>query len=272
MGKYDGYLLVSDMDGTIIDSKGCISEENKRAIKYFVDNGGQFTLATGRMLESAYRYIRDLPCRLPVILYNGSKIYDYENKKVIYEAYLEEKVKGILRELKKNYPKFGLEIYSEENVYIYNSCRFTERFSQKGYEVFYDVPEETWNGNWTKILILGEIEDIDILEERFHKTFGYVNLVRSGEHFLEIIPSNISKGSALELLCQIQGFSLEKTIAVGDNMNDLELITKAGYGFCIGDGNPRLMEASKYKTKPKDEHPILNIIEEIDKMFMGDVI
>jgi HAD-superfamily hydrolase, subfamily IIB len=267
MGKYDGYLLVSDMDGTIINSNGIISEENKEAIKYFINNGGEFTLATGRTLASAYRYIKDLPCELPVILYNGSKIYDYNKKKIVYETFLEDEIKKILKLVKERYTHLGIEIYVNENVYIYNSCAFTERFSKKGYEVFYNIPEEIWNAKWTKILILGQEAEIDILEKEFVSSFGKVNLVRSGENFLEIIPENVSKGNALELLCKINGFNLEKTIALGDNMNDLELITKVAYGFGVRDGNEKLIDVAKYKTSAKDEHPLQKVIEELEKII-----
>ena len=95
MGHFDGYLLVSDMDGTLLNSKGKLSEENKRAIEYFVDNGGQFTLATGRMLPSVKRHIHKLKVTLPVIMYNGTKIYDFSNDEVIYEKFLEEERKEI---------------------------------------------------------------------------------------------------------------------------------------------------------------------------------
>ena len=68
MGIFDGYLLVSDMDGTLLNSKGKLSEENKNAIEYFVDNGGEFTLATGRMLPSIKRHIHKMKVTLPVMI------------------------------------------------------------------------------------------------------------------------------------------------------------------------------------------------------------
>lgn len=84
MGIFDGYLLVSDMDGTLLNSKGKLSEENKKAIEYFVDNGGQFTLATGRMLPSIKRHIHKMKVTLPVIMYNGTKVYDFNSDEVIW--------------------------------------------------------------------------------------------------------------------------------------------------------------------------------------------
>lgn len=51
-GKFSDYLLVSDMDATLLDDNHTISEENRQAIDYFIKNGGRFTVATGRMVEA----------------------------------------------------------------------------------------------------------------------------------------------------------------------------------------------------------------------------
>ena len=83
MGVFNGYLLVSDMDGTLLNSNGRLSKENIAAIEYFVDNGGKFTLATGRMLPSVKRHIEKIKVNLPVIMYNGTKVYDYNTNEVI---------------------------------------------------------------------------------------------------------------------------------------------------------------------------------------------
>ena len=100
MGIFDGYLLVSDMDGTLLNKKGKLSEENKRAIEYFVDNGGHFTLATGRMMPSIKRHINKMKVTLPVIMYNGTKVYDFHNDSVIWEKFLESDRKNIVKAVK----------------------------------------------------------------------------------------------------------------------------------------------------------------------------
>ena len=79
---FDGYTLVSDMDGTLINSNKEISKENLDAIKYFVNNGGKFTVATGRMVASVECFLDRLNLDLPAILHNGGKIYDYNNKNI----------------------------------------------------------------------------------------------------------------------------------------------------------------------------------------------
>ncbi|URZ08024.1 Cof-type HAD-IIB family hydrolase [Clostridium felsineum] len=258
--RFEGWLLISDMDDTLINSDRRISDKNIEAIKKFQSLGGRFTIATGRTMESAYRYIRDLPVDLPVILYNGAKIYDFQNEKTVFEIELEDRVKEIVKKIKEYNPSFGIEIYSNENTYIYSSCRFTERFKKRGYEVFYEIPETLWKENWTKVLVLAEEEDEDYLEENFENLFGKINLVRSGENYLEILPDNLSKGAALKNLCNLKNIDINKVISVGDNMNDYELIKSAGYGFCVLNGNKKLISMCSNICPSNDENPIEYIV------------
>lgn len=258
--KFKGYLLVSDMDGTLLNTDKKISKNNIDAINKFVAQGGIFTFATGRMMESVRKYLDTVNINVPIILYNGTKIHDYNKDETLYELFLEEKVKSIIKKMKEQYKDLGIEIYCNENVYIFNNCRFAERFAPDRNDVHYNIPEELWSLNWTKILILGEEEQLNILEENFSSCFGQVNLVRSGENYLEILPVGTSKGHALEKLCKIINIDISNTIAVGDNMNDFELLKKSGYGFCVSNGNKKLLNEIKYKCSSNDEHAIEYIV------------
>lgn len=263
--KFKGYLLISDMDGTLLNSNKKISKNNIEAINRFVAQGGIFTFATGRMLESAKKYLDVVNVNVPVILYNGSKIHDYSKEETIYELFLEDEVKNILKQIKRQYSYLGLEIYCKENVYIFNDCRFSKRFASNRSDVHYDIPESLWTENWTKILILGEENQLDIFEHNFVSKFGQFNIVRSGENYLEILPLGTSKGHALQKLCKIVNIDISNTIAVGDNMNDFELLKKSGYGFCVANGNKKLLAEINYKCSSNDEHAIEYIVNWAEK-------
>lgn len=263
--RFEGYLLVSDMDGTLIDNNGKISEENIKAINRFVEQGGIFTIATGRMLESAKRYLHLIDINIPVILYNGTKIHDYSKEKTIYELFLEDEIKSLIKKIKETDASLGIEIYCEENVYIFNHCRFTNRFAPTRSDVHYDISEDLWNKNWTKILVLGEEDQIDRLEDIFTSTFGQANLVRSGENYLELLPQCTSKGHALERLCKMLNIDISKAISVGDNMNDYEMLKRSGYGFCVSNGNKKLLCEVKYTCCSNDEHAIEYVVDWAEK-------
>lgn len=269
MGVFNGYLLVSDMDGTLLNSNGRLSKENIAAIEYFVDNGGKFTLATGRMLPSVKRHIEKIKVNLPVIMYNGTKVYDYNTNEVIWERQLEEYKKEIVRKMKDINSKVGIEIYSEEVVYVFQSCRQTERFKNLGYNVVYEIDDSIWQKKWTKVLIVGDKEELDSFEECFSERYSEVSLVRSADIFLEMIPEGVSKGQALKELMQLNNIEDHTTITIGDNMNDLELLQEADYGFCTGNGSAQLRNKAKYIACSNDDHVIEFIINWIKDNFVN---
>ena len=266
MKIFDGYLLVSDMDGTLLNSKGKLSEENKKAIEYFVDNGGEFTLATGRMLPSIRRHIHKMKVTLPVIMYNGTKVYDFNEEKIIWEKFLEEERKNIVKAVKEFDKNVGIEIYSDETVYIYQQCSRTERFSKLGYDVIYDIDDSIWSKKWTKALIIGEKEELDSVESYLKNCYRDNDIVRSADVYLEIIPKEISKGQALNKLIEHKGMSEFTVVTVGDNMNDVELLEEADYGFCIGNGSEELKNKSKYIAPSNDDNPIEFIVRWIENL------
>lgn len=261
MKLFKGYLMVSDMDGTLLNSNGEISKENIEAINKFVNLGGKFAFATGRMKVSIEKFFKHIKPNAPVILYNGALIYDYENQKVVEESFLEEEVKFILKEINKFHSSIGIEIYCDDNVYIYHKNKFTDRFSKKGYEVSFEITEELLKKNWTKILLTGDKEILDLVEDNFKDKFGDFNIVRSDYIYLEVIPRGVSKGRALENLCRHLEIPIEKTIAVGDNMNDIEMLQSANYGFCVENGHPTVLEKVKYIAKGNDNHSLLSVVE-----------
>ena len=279
MGIFSGYIIVSDMDGTLLNRKGKLSDENINAIKYFVNNGGKFTLATGRMLPSVKRHVNKINVNLPVIIYNGVKVYDCNNDEVIWERHLEENKKRIVQDIKKNNPNLGIEIYSEEVVYIFQSCKQTERFKNLGYDVVYEVNDDIWNKKWTKVLIIGSKEELDNFEKSYHKCPYFRGmyreesyhkeyedaLIRSSDIYLEMIPEGISKGQALKELINKNNIINHTVIAVGDNMNDLELLEEADYGFCTLNGSEKLKKLSKYIACSNDDNVMEFLIKWIEK-------
>ena len=84
MGKFEGILLVSDIDATLFNSEHHISEENAQAIEYFKSEGGLFSVASGRMRDAVGNYLNELKINAPTILHNGAKIYDFENNVTLY--------------------------------------------------------------------------------------------------------------------------------------------------------------------------------------------
>ncbi|MBE6046924.1 MAG: HAD family phosphatase [Clostridium sp.] len=262
---FSGYILATDMDGTLINSNREISKENREAIKYFIENGGLFTLATGRMVQAVRDFAEDLNVNCPIMLHNGAKIYDFKEGKVIKEHYIEEERKEAIKRFYKDNPNIGIEIFSDEIAYVYRKCKFTKRYDRhKDYKVIYELPDEIWKKPWIKVLIIGEKDELDAAEIDFRENYDKGNnSFRSGTNYLDVVANGISKGKSLEELVTALNLDKEKVIAVGDNMNDIEMIEYAKFGFCVENGLDIVKKKANYIATSNDDDAIAYIINKM---------
>jgi len=79
LNMFDNILMVTDLDGTLFDSRAQVSQKNMNAINEFRNNGGLFTIATGRAFSYSRFTANELELQIPAIVYNGAAVYDFVN-------------------------------------------------------------------------------------------------------------------------------------------------------------------------------------------------
>ena len=260
MGKFTGKLLVSDMDATLLDSRGEISRANREAIEYFISEGGYFTVASGRMVPAVRAYLDRITINAPAILHNGAKLYDFEADKAVYEKFIEEPRKAAIRRVHDEHPELGIEIYSDELVYVYQSCFMTERFKTKPYEVIYELPDEIWEKPWIKVLIIGEKSALDRFEPVYRREYDSGFSVRSGDNFLDIVATGASKGEGLKRLAALLGIKTGDIYAAGDNMNDIDMLRFAGHSYAVANAEAAVKAAARHAAPSCDGDAIAYIV------------
>ena len=264
-GKFSGYLLVSDMDATLLCDDHSISEKNRQAIEYFIENGGRFTVATGRMVEAVRAYLSKFSINAPAVLHNGAKIYDYDTDKPLFEKFIEEERKQAIRRVYEDFPDVGLEVYSDEIVYVYRKCEETKRFLTRNYEVVYELPEEVWTKPWIKVLLIGEKPLIDKYEPIYRAKYDSGYAVRSGDKYLDVVANGVSKGKGLLETAKLLNIDRSKIIAVGDNMNDISMLEAAGISYAVENGSDSVKNAADYIAPSNNNDAIAHIIEHIKR-------
>lgn len=262
--KFDGYVIFSDLDGTLLNDEKKVSVENKEAIRYFINNGGKFSIATGRAVKAIEKYIEDVEIDLPVITYNGGILYDYNKKMVIEEKVLEFEKKSLVYKIAEDYKNIAIEIYSDENIYVFKDNGMSDRPATRLLNMTYDIPKNFVDLKWNKILLVGEIEIIDKIEDEFQNKYN-TNIIRSGAYFLEIMPNDTSKGHALNELISIYNLDKEKVIGVGDDMNDAELLMESGIPFCPENASEKLKKYAKHITTNNNNSIIVHIVNWIEE-------
>lgn len=265
MGKFTGKLLVSDMDATLLSRDHTVSEQNRRAIEYFISEGGKFTVASGRMEAAIRHYFSQMTINAPAILHNGAKLFDFEKNKILYEKSIEENRKNAIRRVHDELPQIGLEVYSNETVYVYRKCFETERFKTRSYDVVYELPDEIWKEPWTKVLLIGKKELLDKYEPIYRNEYDEGYCVRSGAYYLDVVANGVSKGIALERLSDILKIPRENIYAVGDNMNDIDMLKFAKTSCAVENAEPEVKQTADYIVPSCDDNAIAYIINNIIK-------
>ena len=108
---FKDYLLVTDLDGTLLDSQKKISAENKAAIDEFINGGGIFTIATGRGYNMALPIMQMLKVNAPAIIFNGCAIFDFNKEEYLWQEFLKKDSREYVKAF-VCFPKIGCEVLS----------------------------------------------------------------------------------------------------------------------------------------------------------------
>ena len=245
------FLVVSDMDNTLLTAETGIPACNLETVKLFCALGGRFTIASGRTADSVGRYLNELPLTAPAITYGGGVLYDFSAGKVISSKTLPKvAARHALEDVCCRFPKIGVEIMADNGrIYVIRSNEYTHHhtlYERLRYVVsdFADVP-----GEWNKVLFADEPKVISELAEymKFREYPG-IYFVPTNTCYYEIMPENVTKASGLRELCRRLSVPIENTIAIGDYYNDIEIMKTAGYSVAVSNAPLEVQAAASEVT------------------------
>lgn len=228
-------LVVSDIDNTLLTAENGIPEYNLQMIRKFKAMGGNFTIATGRSIESVSKYLKQLELNIPVITYNGGIIYDFKNKIYLHKQTLPQSAKQAFEIIRSKFPEVGAEVMCDNNrLYMIRENAYTHKHvdDEKLSYVCSDI-SSVKNG-WIKCLFADKNSKLMQVKE-FCETmqFSELDFVMSNTIYFEMIPKGVSKGDALKRLCDMINVNIKNTVAVGDYYNDIEILKTAGMSVCV---------------------------------------
>ena len=116
--NFKDVLIVTDLDGTLLDDEKNIAAEDIAAINDFRSKGGLFAAATGRGVAMARRIIDELDITTPCVIFNGAAVYDFKADKFLWHSDMPEIADTYIRMLEKKFPDIGIEILHEKDVYV----------------------------------------------------------------------------------------------------------------------------------------------------------
>lgn len=268
MKKINCKLIVSDFDGTLLGDDQKVSDGNKAAINEYVACGGIFAVCTGRALCSILPRVRELGLKGLVIANQGCVIADIESGEIIKNSELAyNDVAEICREISAL--GHQVNIYSgdifytdipKDNVYLQTYEKIV------GVETIYceNLPRFVTENkiNCQKVVSLVHEVDRDWLYNKLNdKLSNRFEVTCSAKVLVEIAPFGENKGAAVKFLCEHFNVPIEKSVACGDNLNDLSMIVAAGTGVAVANADNRLKEAADFITVSNNQSAIAQIIK-----------
>ena len=251
MNEFYGFLICSDIDGTLYNSGKELSDKNRAAIAAYTAAGGLFTIATGRTPRELAVFDRSI-LSAPIVASSGSILLDYKTGRILSDEPFDADGYGILREIWKEYSEVT-GILSEDNYTL-------PKLSRESGEPI-DVLFATFHDPWHKAILLTEDAAArEKLETELCARYGD-RYVFDSAWYRSVEMHKGDKGTGVQTLRRLLGERARTVICVGDHTNDIPMIREADIGCAVANALPVTRAAADYVTVSNDEDAIAYIIE-----------
>ena len=232
MGKFDGILLASDFDDTLYDWTFHVPERNLAAIRYFIGQGGYFTVSTGRAHRTFSPFAPLVPMNAPAVLSNGAAIYDFQSGRMLSQTCLPDAAPSDLEAMMERFPSLSLEAYHGEDLYVCNPNEITFAHLKKVNCAYTQCAIRDMPTPWVKAIFHQEREVLlpvqQLMLERFPDRY---EVIFSNPRYLELTRKGSSKGGGVAQVAGLLGVAPEHVYCVGDNQNDIPMLELSAIPF-----------------------------------------
>lgn len=287
-------LVAIDLDGTMLNSYGEVTENTKRVIKETMKKGTEVIIASGRTIDSIKSIASEIESNKYMIAGNGAIIYDIQNDSVIYEKYIpKSKALDIIKICDDNsitysvYTnktilaeslRYNILYYYRENLKkeeskktsitivesMYDYIKNIDNDSEKVMKIMIcDENKSVFNSILRKMQDVDEIEILDVSHMSRKIIKNGTEDVSIDYFYTEVSMQNVDKWYALEFLIDKLNINKEEVVTIGDNVNDKEMIKNAGYGIAMGGSTPKVTEIADYITDDNNHEGVANALERI---------
>lgn len=266
--KFDKVLIASDFDGTLKNDDGKITDDVINAIRYFMSEGGLFTVSTGRSHKGFHLYSEEY-INAPVLLANGAMAFDYSKNKIVFCDGIGDEGDLPLRYIRDNFPDASIEMYPFDKTFAINPTEQTHRHltSQDIEMISVKDPSEA-DKPWAKVMIGVENQtDSTAIQLYLKNNFKDPTFLPTTGTFIELLKKGTDKGSGLLKLANYLGVSHKDVYAVGDGYNDIEMLDAAAAGFVPENGSQEALEHATHIVRSNNNGAVANVIEILDKIY-----
>lgn len=278
-------LIAIDIDGTLLNSKSELTQNTIEVLKQASEKGIYIVLTSGRMTSVVKVFCNKIGADKFLIAENGASIVDLHSDELIYKRYIPKNtVLDIINVCEEN--NIYYMIYTNKELIVKNLKHMALFFYKQNYNpnarlnthiATYEYIE-TLEDDFTKIMICDEdraiynsivnklkkLESIDVMDIP-HISTKVLNIGTEEKilsySYADISAKNTNKWTALEILITMLGIKSEEVIAIGDNINDIQMIENAGLGVAMANGTPVVRNIADEIAPPNDEDGVAYIVK-----------
>ncbi len=263
MAKYK--IVFSDIDGTLLTNKHEVTLKTKEAVNKLKEINVPFVLVSARMPKGIYKVQKEINYDCPIVCYSGGLVIDASGKyilssginiKIAYEVkqYIDSKWKDVSTSC-YSYDEWIAD--DKKDKWIQQESYITSVNPIEGNIL--DICADTKVVH--KILCMGEPEVIDGIKNSITSKFTGLSIYKSKDTYLEIMDDRATKSNAMKVLCDMLNINMDESIALGDNYNDINMITAAGKGIAMGNAPLEVKNKSDEVTDSNNNDGAAKIIE-----------
>ncbi len=275
MKKFEKTVIATDLDGTFFGTGARLVQRNLDAVRYFTENGGHFTIATGRFpyhVRLVFPQVADY-INLPAATCNGSCLYDFAKDRELYVRTIPSQLMIELeRFVTDNEPSAALRASSSEHYFTCTPSGLKNPYIRSEFEKIETsakrvLPIEEWQGKiFYKTVVRADEDVIDRLKPKVAERFAdRLYVTQSAKTLIDIQIAGSDKGKCLRELVRDElgnGYTL---YTCGDYINDMEMHLAADVSVCPSNAHPEIKKMCKLCLGTNDDGLIADLVEYLDK-------
>ena len=257
-------IVFVDLDGTLRDSNGKISTRAKRIIKKLKDIGINVVFITGRPVPYTVKLAKQFDPSSFIICSNGAEVFNYLSKRIIYKSTIMNNDILFLNDLIDRYHLYFL-VNTIDKVYTNKDFdSMGKRYVKTLTDIDADINQIVVQSN--------KIDDLKLFRRDLEENPN-LRIINKSQNinendterllYYDVVNADVSKGSAIRELCAFLNIPLDRTMGIGDSMNDLEMLEVCTYKVAMGNASEEIKKISNYETLSNDEDGVSLVLERL---------
>lgn len=257
-------LVACDMDGTFLRSDRTPHPDNIAAVAELQKSGITFCLASGRGISTMRPLLQQLNLTGPIVSSNGALVTNISGD-IIFEAHLEDpQIQQIINFAEST--SFHLNRYHRDSITFSQPGEFADMYAYRtGITPEFESYDQMRTQPATKLLLIGHHSRISAAQQELKQNPNLKStaMIVSEPDYLEFLPGGINKGQGLKKLADHLGFPANQVAAIGDWLNDLEMLQWAKHSACVANATPEIKSIVQHQLPSNDDGGVATFLKTI---------